>query len=477
MKILILTDVFKKGGLETHIATYVNHLKNHKVILGVSNYESNLLDNITIYDDFNFSASASIKDFCEDVNKIIDIIRKEQIDIIHVHPFYCLFSALFAAHLTNIPIVYTFHGIISFSFPNMINDTILFDYAFEGTLSKVFCVSQLGMEAFNKMGYDKTILLPNPIEVEKFKKTKIKKEKKWALVSRLDEDKFSEILKLFKYLPNLDIKSIDVYGTGNKEKELSTYAKDNNLSVNFLGFKDNIENYLLDNYEGIIGLSRVAIEAMCMNYPVLLIGEGKISGLINRENISYLKKNNFINLELPNLSLSKLNEQLQNIDENNLFRKEITDYCDITILISKYEEVLQNSKIIGDINIINLYKQIEKIKSNDNFYQSRKILVLIKKYIGTNTKNVHIRNQITTFILNDYDKYINKLEDELKNLKSENEELKSKLKMLNDDVYTNIEKIKWLNDNVYNLSKKIEDLEINKKDKKKYRSTNDRCIK
>ena len=57
MNILILTDTFSKGGLETHIDTMYNELKkNNNIFFAFSNYEkNNYLKDATIYTNFKFS--------------------------------------------------------------------------------------------------------------------------------------------------------------------------------------------------------------------------------------------------------------------------------------------------------------------------------------------------------------------------------------------------------------------------------------
>lgn len=83
MNILIISDQFKKGGLVTHIETYYNYLKkNNKVvyIFGKCDNEE-YLKNALIYKDLcKFNETPTIEEFCDDVQKIVDIVKKEKIE-------------------------------------------------------------------------------------------------------------------------------------------------------------------------------------------------------------------------------------------------------------------------------------------------------------------------------------------------------------------------------------------------------------
>ena len=127
MNILIVSENFLNGGLETQINTTVNALKNdNEFFFALRAYNPNWnLKNV--FTDFNFSYNSTIYQFCDDVNNLIKIIKENNIEIIHVHPFYSLFPAVFAAKICNKPIVYTYHGISSYSFFSRINDNILYN--------------------------------------------------------------------------------------------------------------------------------------------------------------------------------------------------------------------------------------------------------------------------------------------------------------------------------------------------------------
>jgi hypothetical protein len=122
------------------------------------------MENAKIYTGFHFCFNDTVSDFCDDVQRLIEIIETEKIDVIHAHPFHSFFAALFASQLTNIKLVYTYHGLGSFNFVGTNTTAAVFKYAFEiGAVAKLFSVSNRGVESFKKIGYNNQIL-----ELKKF---------------------------------------------------------------------------------------------------------------------------------------------------------------------------------------------------------------------------------------------------------------------------------------------------------------------
>ena len=259
--------------------------EKYNLYFAFGEYNSSLnLEQSKIYEGFNFDESASVQEFCLDVQKLIDIIKENNIDIIHVHPFYSVFSAVFAAKITNTPIVYSFHGYGSLNFPYQVNDVILLQCMLESEVDKVFSVSELGVTAINNATCtNKTVFLPNSIDLEKFKKHNIINNKTWALISRIDIGKIEEINKVISMIDKIDIEKICIYGDGNKKEDLERLIKDKELTdkVILMGHSDNLWEELNGKYNGIIGIGRVAMEAISMGYPTMLIGYKKIAGIID----------------------------------------------------------------------------------------------------------------------------------------------------------------------------------------------------
>lgn len=426
MNILVVSQNFTRGGLETQIYTQYTAMKNeNNFSFAFSNYSSNFdFGNAKIYTGFKFSADSSIEEFYQDVNKLVEIVKENKIDIIHAHPFYSIFPAVFAAKIMNIPIVYTYHGVISFNFTNQINDNLLFKAIIESEIDKVFSVSETGVYAMQHVvnNSDKVVFLPNAIDLTKYKKNVVIDNKNWALISRIDSDKIEEIKKIISVMDEIDINKICIYGDGNKKEELQQYIAENELhnKVLLMGHCDNISEELNNKYNGIIGTSRAAMEAIAMGYPTLLTGYGKIAGIIDLQLYNSIKKENFINKILPDITVDKLKQQIQNVylkedARDELYKLFISEYSSNEIYMN-YKKEIDNITIMSSYDMPKIYEEIGNLKRaipNENIYSSRSFYNVLKRYIELEAVSISLKDDF-----NKLDLYFNLL-DEISKIRSD----------------------------------------------------------
>lgn len=442
MNILVVSENFIKGGLETQINTYYELLKNkHNFYFAFSKYEDNgYLKDAKISKGFNFSSSSSIKDFINDVNKLVKIIKDNNIDVIHAHPFYSFFPSLFAANLTGIKFVYSYHGYVSMNFISNMNDTLLFMHALDNRLDKVFCASNNIIEYFEELHNKNAVYIPNIIDEKIYKEHKLVLNKKWALISRLDNDKYPSIIKFLSMLDKLDIDIVDIYGSGSMENNIKKFIKKNKLEnkVFFKGFTNQIYN-CLDNYNGTIGIGRVTLESLCMNYPSILIGYNKVVGIINKNLYNDVKNINFVPAALNDISIEEFNKELNDINlqkyDDYLLRKEVVNDFG-TKNINKYVSELESIKVknTDDLNII--FNEIKNIKNkNENFYTSLDVFTQLYFKLTAITKNPYFK-----IIANNLNKinelnYKNlELNIKINNIKEENDKINEKLKNIEESL-------------------------------------------
>lgn len=406
MNILILSEVFSKGGLETHIETYYQALKqNHNLYFGFGRYQkTHYLDGAVIYDDFNFSSGANIKQFLNDVEKIIRIINDHHIDVIHAHPFYSLFPAIFAANITNTKLVYTYHGRGSINFVSYANDTILYEFAMESFISKIFCVSQTGVSWLSDFKKDQAVYLPNLIDEQKFFVHQSGKQKRWALFSRLDLGKFDEIIKFLEYLPSLDICFLDIYGDGSEKEKICCYVEENNLSdkVAFKEYSNDVSKTLEEGrYTGVIGIGRVVLESLTMNYPTILIGYGKIAGMVDAQIFHQIKNINFVPTESSNILCNDLNSQIKKINKGECSEYQIRNLVVREFGVHRISEYIDeiNYSSFAPVTILDqIYKEICNLgQTSEYFYQSYSVFQILARYIGFYTNNLGLKNMINLY--------------------------------------------------------------------------------
>ncbi len=463
MNILVISENFNIGGLETHINTYYKGLRNKvNFIFAFPKYKENgYLENAKIYTGFNFGYNSSIKEFCSDVHKLVDIIKEEKIDVVHVHPFYSVYPAIFAANLTNTKLVYTYHGYGSISFPAGINDMLLFMFALESRFNKVFCVSSNVIEYFDSIHNHNAMFLPNFIYEDDFQVHKVSKNKKWAIISRIDSDKYPSIIKFLDIVNNLDIDMIDIYGSGNMEDELKKYISKHKLTkkVFLKGFINNL-NKSLDDYTGIIGLGRVIQEALCMNYPAIFIGYGKIAGVVDQKIYKEVKNINFVPATLDDIEISKLQKQIEEINSGKLSKYQFRDEVISDFGVSNLSKYINEIKTIApeSIDIINkIFNDIDNIDDkSDYFYNSRLIFNILYNRLSTYSKNVYFKNLLSDnlryFLLED------KIDTNLQKSNSDIIELRNIEEIHKNDINSSINNV------ILDMNKKIDDLsEQNKK--------------
>lgn len=392
MNILIVTEKFTGGGLETHIHAYYTQLRDeNKFVFAVGPFSSKLkFGEGEVHKGFHFNWNASIRDFVEDVEGLVRLIRREKIDVIHVHPFFSIYPAVVASQLTSIPVVCTHHGPASFSFTTNINDTILLYYFYSELVSRVFSVSVTGVEDLKKrMGVREAVFLPNALDTALYKHHKIANNRRWAAISRLDDDsgKIPALKKLFDMLPQIPVETIDIYGDGTRREELEHYVKERSLSgkIKFMGFKSDLFNRLDGGYNGIIGVDRVAVEGLTMGYPVMAVGYGRVCGIFDRNLLLQAKNCNFMASCLPDCNAKQLREQLNKVyaaPQTAYFREYMLEHYDIGKAARIYKESLTDLPSLPHANVVEWFEALKELPTQeDTFYYSSRIFTLMRQYI------------------------------------------------------------------------------------------------
>ena len=367
MNILVVANNFTNGGFEKHIENYNKYLKGKiSFVYAFGHYEEN--NYLKGCKKYSISNEPTLQALYDNINCLVDIIRKEKIDAIHVHPFTCVFPAIFASQLTGVPIFYTVHGFASLNGYYSLNDEILFRYFLSDLKPLVFSVSK---EYFKTLEYKYMTSnyrhLPNSMDSSKFSKIECVKNNKWLLISRLDEDKKGEIIELFKNFKDLKIE-LDIVGDGTCRKELEKLAKKLKISsiVNFKGRKSDIAKELEVGYNGVIGLGQVVLEGLMSNLPVLLIGYGKITGLVDKELYGELKDINFVNRffdsrfdldEFLNINDNIEKYQLRDIAKNDF---------DIKNAVKIYYDAIKELKFTDSMPLKKVYRDLEEKIKDEN---------------------------------------------------------------------------------------------------------------
>ena len=413
MNILHIAENYTSGGFETHLRTLSQSLnKEHESFFAFSNFEPVMKNPFSdkVATGFHFNLDVSIKDFISDVEELLSLINKNRIDIIHAHPFHSLIPSFFAASISQKPLVITFHGDSSFNFIWTPVQSILFYQCLDMGIGHVFAVNSNVLKYLNDNNFKSTSsLMLNPIEIEVniAQKERNNTSNDLAIVSRLDDDRSEGISKLLKKLPYLNFKNIYIFGTGSEEKELMRLTKELEIDdrVFFQGHKEDWLDFAKEKCLAVAGLGRVALEAVCHNIPVILIGKTSSPvGLINEDLFQSLSENNFIGdslyLNINNADINHLIERLHDpsfipIQNSNIF----SDF-DANNVCSAYIKTLQSQQSREITELMCIYNDLKTIEDqNLPFYYTNETFHLLRKYLERVTLNPLIKSY---YILSNY---------------------------------------------------------------------------
>lgn len=198
MKVLIISDQFLHGGLEEQIINHVNTLKKStQFCFAFAKYENRqFFNDYNVYNTIKCSPGMTIHDVISDVDEICSIIQKESIDVIEVHPFYAFLPAMIAANKCNIPIIHILHGAPSIVFDKRINTLALHRFFLTEFAPIIITPNRLFDHVLQKQyGVRQLLFVPNTIEVSKYSGIQYNPKGRFALFSRLDEDKVIQVKK------------------------------------------------------------------------------------------------------------------------------------------------------------------------------------------------------------------------------------------------------------------------------------------
>lgn len=298
--------------------------------------------------------SETIEEYISDVERLSELIRGNAIDVILAHPFYSLFPAVAAAKISEVPIVYFFHGSISSSFVSSVFEQALFMLDLSTSVDYAFSVQTRIKDAFSD--YLPIDVIRNPVALDKEEDLAIGsvENKRWALCSRLDEGKLRSVKSLLRWLPCLDIDYLDIYGDGAGRESLMELAESLSCECEIVWHSYNSE-WLSEAKRhccGVIGFGRVAIEALAANLPVILLNSnGNPYGVVDKE---LLKKSIGVNFSSPDVFCindpERLNSQLMTLYEDPspfLFGREVRQSYSLQHIA---DELLRVSQKLSDGN-------------------------------------------------------------------------------------------------------------------------------
>jgi len=329
MNILVITEAFKSGGLETQTVGFCKQMKKlgHKVFFVTGKgSRTELLAELTGDNVLEVDINPTITgyDTINTINQIVKFALSRGCDLVHCHPFISIIiGGLVAAEIKK-PFTISLHGpasmgIVYGSVYRLFLET-LFLYAW-----RIFCVSpEVKDKAVRLQRKGNYVYLPNGVDLDDFILTESHVNGPWAMISRLDPDKIPGIkhfLKIWsKIRENSSVGPVHIFGEGFSENELQNWVIEEFGAgqewIRFNGHCSDLACVLKNGYCGVAGMGRVILEGAALNLPAILVGYDGVKGLISTHRANELFEKNFSGRGCNSIESSQLEAQLVDLDSN-----------------------------------------------------------------------------------------------------------------------------------------------------------------
>lgn len=388
-KILITSENFSQGGLETQIYTTYQTLKDRAEFTFAFGHLEGDWDfgNSAVEVGLNFSKTPSVKNLISDTKHLVALIRQHNITAIHAHPFYSLLPAIFASQLTNTPLFYTYHGFGSLNFASQYNDSVFLDFALDELFACVFFVYQDIANTITKQYRTlKANYLPNAIDFDNYPQLTTKNNHEWAFATRLSSEKLDGIFLVLSHLREFNIKKLHFYGNGDCANAVLMHARSLGVEdlVVFHEYCD-LRHGLDGKYNGLFAMGRSALEGIAFQLPVVVVGYGKFFGLVNASNIANIATDNFAPIFCPAVDADTVAAQISSIHTGKSFpspyqfAREKFDYRTVG---STYLDLISNLRSPSRDIVKALYRDLATLEDqNANFASSPEVTALLIKHL------------------------------------------------------------------------------------------------
>lgn len=315
MNILQVIKRFDFGGSENHVCDISNALaaKGHRVIVagGKGRQCKKLVPDVKFMQINGTDFLLPLYIF-----RLISIIKKNSIDIIHAHQRLSILAASIAGYLTGTRVIATVHGRAKYDVPSILSRRIPHTIVF---------VSNKVLDSANQKYQiaGKSIVIPNGIGISNTKPNPT--PYKICYVSRIDKAHFKTLIMLVnEVIPNLvrvyPKTQIDIIGDGGFRSDLEKAAHEINQKLGMsvcsvLGYSSNVNEHI-NNANIVLGVGRVALEALSSGVPVISINSKRFGGIIADEEYERTKLTNFIDTSALQPTSSKVYDKIVKVFMN-----------------------------------------------------------------------------------------------------------------------------------------------------------------
>jgi len=318
MRLLIVTELFSFGGLETHLAGQIRVLRGlgHEVHLAVGGAlgcarPPDGLASLTAPIPFTHASTAG--EFLAAVDRLAALIHEHRIDVVHAHPFRSLVVGCLAANRTQTPLITTLHGPASLEPMRQDLLELLVKFLVLPAAGRVECVSpEVVALAAHHAGRDRCVLRRNAVDLARLSRRSPTPGGAWVLISRLDEVKSAGILDLCRKWDGAGMPPLEIHGDGPHrealERELTAMGALDRVALR--GRCDDVAALFEGGLGGVVGMGRVVLEAAASDLPCLLLGYDGPKGVLNPDLFRRASWWNFSGRGMPTLDAASLRAQV-----------------------------------------------------------------------------------------------------------------------------------------------------------------------
>ncbi len=299
MKILMLIKRFEIGGAEDHVLELANSLSTCRIKVHLLCKPGRKLTELHPKVKFH---SICFKNFLVPLTvfRLIKLIRKEKIDLIHAHQNHPILAACITSWFTGVPVIATIHGLLK--------KEVGLEFI-QKQLGKVIVVSKNSFIGALRLSIirDKAELIHNPLPKARFNSDHFNKNR-IVYACRVDRGHYSFLqLLVTQVIPQLyEVNkgiSMQIIGDGNSFNSLLKVASKVNTQlgkdiVELLGYKKDVFE-IISKAGLVIGVGRVAMQALSLSIPVISANRKHKCSIISLENYRYMRDNNFVSVDDP----------------------------------------------------------------------------------------------------------------------------------------------------------------------------------
>lgn len=340
--LLVVTEEFTSGGVETHIRGEIQQLSELGMVCHLAcgeRFSDTMLppEVATVTTGVTFHPEASVQELLEAIERLSELVVREKISAIHLHGFTSLVVGSFVAELQGVRCIISIHG------PSLSNSAYgpLFDFLLDSVVlpgaSGVVVVSEELRNLYAPyVDPRRLVVLRNAVTVPSIRVNRPSAgERRWLYASRLDGAKVGGLIELLKFVQEESDLRIDIAGDGPESEFVQRWVCERGLQdrIRLLGLVEGLPSRMPE-YDMVFGMGRVVLEGLAAGVPACLVGYDGIKGVVTERLFERAAWANFSGRHLTNIDETELRKQIERAssgDGEALHQRLVRDFSESSI--------------------------------------------------------------------------------------------------------------------------------------------------